>query len=215
MVKINMVNKRFGNIFLVFIALTLLGGCAAGTTQLQINHNTLNQVSVKREGNLLVKQFVDARKNTIYIGNKRNGFGMVLGHVGIHGTESLESIMTRYFAEALQENGYRVTIDNGQSGINSSQQNFDAIIEGSILEFWMDLYMAVWHRVNVDVKAIDPASGNVLWGKEIAGSEKRTLWVGATGEYERIVREAITKTLNAAMEEFASEQFYSSLRHKH
>jgi hypothetical protein len=51
-----------------------------------------------------------------------------------------------------------------------------------------------------------------LWENIIEGAEKRVLWVGATGEYERIIREALTKALNKAAEEFASEGFYKAVR---
>jgi hypothetical protein len=74
----------------------------------------------------------------------------------------------------------------------------------------MDLYMMVWHRVGVKVKAINPATQKVVWEKLIQGAEKRTLWVGATGEFERIVREAVTIALNRAAQEFASDDFYNS-----
>jgi len=211
MKNINSKDYQLKNIFLILLSLIILGGCATGTTKLKINHNELNEASTKREGNLLLKTFVDLRENTEFIGNKRNGFGMVLGHVGLQGDENLETIMTRFFAETLQENGYKVTIDSGPSDKNISQQNFDAIIEGSILEFWMDLYMAVWHKVKVDIKVLNPNNEQVLWKKEISGAEKRVLWVGATGEYERIVREALTKTLNTALEEFTSDDFYNSI----
>ena len=42
-------------------------------------------------------------------------------------------------------------------------------------------------------------------------AESRVLWVGATGEYERIIREALTKALNKALDEFTSDEFYSSI----
>jgi uncharacterized lipoprotein YajG len=200
-----------GSAVSVLAAVMLLGGCAAGTTEVKVSHGPLNAVSNTKEGNLLIKRFVDNRKETKYVGNKRNGFGMVLGHVGLHGDKSLESILTQYFAEALQEAGYTVTVHDGISELDFSQATFNAVIEGEIVEFWMDLYMAVWHRVGVNIRAINPANEQVLWEDRIEGAEKRTLWAGATGEYERIIREALTIALNRALEKFASDDFYNSI----
>jgi hypothetical protein len=84
---------KLKNIIFIMLLSFLLGGCALGTTELVIGHNELNNVQNKKAGNLLVKKFTDSRKNTDYIGNKRNGFGMVLGHVGLHDGENLESIL--------------------------------------------------------------------------------------------------------------------------
>ncbi len=205
---------KLKNIIFILLISFLLGGCAVGTTELVIGHNELNTVQDKKAGSLLVKEFTDSRKDTNYIGNKRNGFGMVLGHVGLQDGENLESILTSYFAEALQESGYSVTVSSGEKNDGTSEKNYDAVIEGDIIEFWMDLYMAVWHKVKVDIKAVNPADDAILWENQISGSEKRVLWVGATGEYERIIREAITKTLNKALEEFTGEEFYTSITKK-
>jgi hypothetical protein len=38
------------------------------------------------------------------------------------------------------------------------------------------------------------------------------LWIGATGEYEKVISESLTKALNRAAKEFASDEFYGILR---
>jgi len=202
---------NFKSIILILAVAFLLGGCAIGTTELDIAHNEINKVQNKRTGKLLIKQFIDSRKDTRYIGNKRNSFGMVLGHVGLHENDNLESILTSYFTEALEESGYQVTRFNELTNKKRQQENYDAIIEGDIREFWMDLYMAVWHKVKVDIKAIDPQNNAVLWENQISGNEKRVLWIGATGEFERVVREAITKTLNQAIGDFTGDEFHKAV----
>jgi len=189
----------------------ILTGCAIGTTELKVGHNELDPVAQQRQGKLLVHQFKDARADTTYIGNKRNGFGMVLGHVGMSKGQNLETLLSDYFAEALQEAGYSVTLCNADSEQNKPQEEYDAVIDGDVITFWMDLYGAVWHRVAVVVTATDPQNAQVLWSGQIDGSEKRVLWVGATGEYERIIREALTKALNNAAATFSSDEFYNSI----
>jgi hypothetical protein len=194
-------------VFIILLSLCFFG-CAVGTTKVNVNREPLMKIANKKEGNLLVKRFVDKRPAAAYIGNKRNGYGMVLGHIGLQDGIALEDLLTKYFAEALREAGYNAVIDT------ESRPNvkFDAAIDGQIVEFWLDLYMAVWHRVGVVIRVLETDSNKVLWENIIEGAEKRVLWVGATGEYERIIREALTKALNKAAEEFASEGFYKAVR---
>jgi len=51
-----------------------------------------------------------------------------------------------------------------------------------------------------------------VWGKIVFGEEKYLLWVGATGEVERVISQALTKALNNAVKEFSSEEFYKAIR---
>jgi len=196
----------FGLIMLLALA---SGGCAIGTTRLEISHEPLEPIVQKRAGDVLVRPFVDKRENIQYIGNKRNGFGMVLGHVATREGVKLDEVMTQYFIEALQNAGYNTVLDKSSSGAQAPQLKCDAIIDGEIIEFWMDLYMMVWHKVGVKVKAINPSDQKVVWERLIQGDEKRVLWVGATGEFERIVKEAITIALNRAAKEFSSDDYYN------
>ena len=186
------------------------GGCAIGTTRLAISHAPLAPVAQQRQGDVLVRPFVDKRENTQYMGNKRNGFGMVLGHVAAQEGVKLDELLTQYFIEALQDAGYNAVLDKSPPEGLAHPLKCDAIIDGEIVEFWMDNYMSVWHRVGVKVKAINPVDQRVVWETLIEGAEKRTLWVGATGEFERIVREATTIALNRAAQEFSSDDFFNS-----
>jgi len=206
--------KQFTNfgIALVFFLAFLAGGCAGGTTRVKINHEPLDRIQNKKEGNILVKQFVDKRKDTQYIGNKRNGFGMVLGHIGTEEGVKLETLLTNYFAEALKEAGYNAVIQEVQPAGMPSQVKFDAIVDGEIVEFWLDLYMKVWHNVEVKTKALDPTNQAVLWEKDIKADQSNVLWIGTTGEYEKVISEALTKALNQTAKEFASDEFYKSFK---
>lgn len=195
---------------LIVMVAIISSSCAVGTTRLVLSHEQLAPVEMKRQGDVAVKPFVDKRKETRYIGNKRNGFGMVMGHVATEKDVKVEEVLTKYFIEALQSGGYNATFDESSTPTIAPKVKCDVIIEGEIVQFWMDLYMAVWHQVGVKIRAINPVDQKVLWEKLIEGSEKRTLWVGATAEYERIVREAITKALNRATQDFTSDEFYNS-----
>ena len=189
-------------------------GCALGVTRVNVSHDSLATIENKREGDILVKQFLDKRKDTRYIGNKRNMFGMVMGHIGTQEGLKIHDLLTKYFAEALREAGYNAIIQESESAGIAKGVRFDAIVEGEIREFWLDLYMATWHKVAVLVKALEKDTQQVLWEKEVRGEEKNVLWVGVAAEFEKVMREALTKALNQAAKEFASEEFYKALKLK-
>ena len=194
---------------LVILLTIFVGGCAIGTTRVQINHETLDRVENKKTGNILVKEFVDKRTDTQHIGNKRNGFGMVLGSIGTEEGVKLETLLTKYFAEAIREAGYNTYIQGTQQ---AGQVKIDAIVDGEIVEFWLDLYMKVWHNTEVKLRVLNPASQAVLWEKNLKSDQSNLLWIGATEEFEKVIRESLTKALNQAAKEFASDEFYGTLK---
>ncbi len=199
-------------LLILLLGISFLMGCAFGVTRVVINHDPLIQVENKKKGDILVSQFKDVRPVTEYIGNKRNAFGMVLGHIGTESGVSLTEVLTKYFAEALNQAGYTVMVMKETKVPEGSEEiKFDAMLNGEIREFWLDLYTAVWHYVTVRLIAERPESREVLWEKVVHGEEKRVLWVGATAEYERIIRESLTKALNQAVSEFASDQFRKAI----
>jgi hypothetical protein len=190
------------------------GGCAVGTTRVKISHGQLDPVESRREGKILVRRFVDAREagKRPYIGNKRNGFGAVLGHLAAPEGVQIEQLLSEYFAEALRQAGYDAVVETSSGDAGSDLSGYDAVLEGRVQEFWLDLYMNVWHNIVVAVSLVNPDSQNVVWQKDIKASEVNPLWVGATSEFERIVSQTITHALNQAATEFASEEFYRSTK---
>lgn len=201
-------------IFIGLVAL-LLGGCAIGTTQLEVTHNQLEKIEAKKNGNILVKQFSDKRKEDHqYIGNKRNGFGMVLGHVGLKDGQTLEDLLTGYFADALREAGYNAVIQGASATDAQQSVKFDAIVEGEIVEFWLDLYMKVWHNVEVKTRVVHPTSQAVLWENHIQADQSNVLWIGVSGEFEKVINEALTKALDQAAKDYASDDFQKAVRTK-
>ena len=122
----------------------------------------------------------------------------------------LDMLMTKCFADALNAAGYTTVIQDAQVAALTPGK-FDAIVTGEITTFWMDLYMAVWHKMGVDTKALHPESQAVVWEKRIEAGEGNVLWVGATGEYERIVNTVLTKALNQAAQAYASDEFFQAI----
>lgn len=197
---------------LILFFAVFAGGCAVGTTRVPISHEPLTKIENKKTGNIMVKQFVDKRKDKEHIGNKRNMFGMVLGNIGTEEGVKLEVLLTKYFAEALKEAGYNIALQGTQQTETPGQVKFDAIVDGEIIEFWLDLYMKVWHNTEVKLRVLDPSNQEVLWEKNIQSDQSNVLWVGASGEYEKVISESLTKALNQAAKEFASDAFYQTLK---
>src|SRR5689334_8452390 len=110
-----------GKLLVVLLMAFVTGGCALGTTRLDVTHDPLTQVVQKKKGNVVVEPFTDARTEKEFIGNKRNGFGMVVGHIGMPENTKLEVLLTKYFAEALTEAGYDVTIAGSQPTANGAK----------------------------------------------------------------------------------------------
>ena len=209
----NKVRCIFLPILLIFVSLSM--GCAIGVTRVRISHDPLNRVENKKEGNILVNQFKDVRPQAKkeYIGNKRNMYGMVLGNIGPEEGLNLNDVLTNYFVEAMREAGYTVVVSKETKAPEELEKvKFDAMIDGEIVEFWLDLYMAVWHYTTTKLTAKHPDSKEVLWEKVIHGEEKNVLWIGATSEYEKVIRQSLTKALNKAASEFASEDFSKAVK---
>jgi hypothetical protein len=198
------------------IGISFLMGCALGVTRVKINHDPLARIENKKEGNIIINQFKDVRPQAKeYIGNKRNMYGMVMGHIGPETGASLTEILTKYFTEALTEVGYKVVgMQEGKPAEESEKIKFDTMIDGEILEFWLDLYMAVWHKVTVKLIARHMDSKEILWEKVIHGEQKNVLWLGATSEYEQVIRQALSRALDKAISEFGSDEFAKAIKGK-
>ncbi|NVO00364.1 MAG: hypothetical protein HXX17_13670 [Geobacteraceae bacterium] len=202
-------------LIVIGLSALILGGCAIGTTSLQVTHDPLERIEPKKQGTIQVRPFVDKRKeNHEYIGNKRNGFGMVLGHIGLEEGVKLEKLLTGYFAESLREAGYTVVFQETTSGAKQDDAKFDAVVEGEIVEFWLDLYMKVWHNIEVKTRALQPTTQSLLWENTVKADQSNILWIGATGEFEKVIKESVTKALNQAARDFSSDQFHQAIKGK-
>jgi hypothetical protein len=203
-------------LLIFLVGVSCLMGCVFGVTRVNVSHDPLNRIENKKQGNILVNEFKDVRESAReYIGSKRNLYGMRLGRIGTESGVSLTEILTKYFAESLNEAGYKtVVMKEAKMPDGSEKIKFDAMLEGEIVAFWLDLYMGVWQIVDVKLTAKHPDSKEVLWEKVIHGDQTNVLWLGATGEYEKVIRQALTQALNKAASEFASDEFFKTIRRR-
>ena len=193
-------------IFLAFSALSL-SQCAVGTTKINAVHTPLTASSQPR-GTIYVKQFTDSRQvdNKATIGNKRNGFGMVLGTLAIKNKEGVSGLMTEAVADALRASGYKTIIE----GQGTTPGNLP-VMEGDVYEFWMDLYTTTWHNVGVELKLLSP-SGKLTWKKKINGTETNVLWLGISEEFTKVMRQSIDEAKQEAVKEFSSASFSAAAK---
>jgi hypothetical protein len=59
---------------------------------------------------------------------------------------------------------------------------------------------------------LNPATQSVLWEKNIKADQSNVFWWGATGEYEKVISEALTKALNQAANEFTAADFAKNIK---
>jgi hypothetical protein len=185
----------------------MLSSCALGTTKIKVTHSPLAAPASLRSGTIVVKQFTDSRKveDKTSVGNKRNGFGMVLGGFAVKGGKTVAQTMTDHVADALRAAGYNAVVEGSGTAAGAP------VLEGDVYEFWLDLFTATWHNVGLDLK-LRNRSGSVAWQKRINGSETNVLWLGINSEIEKVIRQAVDKALNEAVKEFASDDFASKAR---
>lgn len=124
----------------------------------------------------------------------------------------LDVLLTKFIAEELNTAGYNVVVQDAQSSAPNSAK-YDAIVTGDISEFWGDVpMMKVGNKLDMSIKALNPASQTVVWEKRIETAEVSMLWVGAKGEFERVITVALTKALDQAAQAFASDEFSKAIR---
>ncbi len=192
---------------LLILPLQIITACALGTTHIRVNRTPFDGEPSPKSGDLVVRTFRDLRAGDRrpYIGAKRNGYGMVLGHLAVPEDESLEKILSRYFVETLQEAGYRALLAETEM---PTPDDFDpvAFVDGDIVTFWLDMYMVAWHNIAIDVRLSD-LSDRVLWEDHIVGDESNVLWIGLNSEFEKVIRQALDEALEQAGAEFGGADF--------
>lgn len=190
---------------LAAIAAVILSNCAIGQSKVNVTHSPLAPAATQRSGTVIVRTFTDSRKGTdkALLGNKRNGYGMVLGSYAIAGGKSVAEVLTGHFAEALTAAGYKAVVSDTATG--------SPTLSGDINEFWLDLFVAVWHNTGVTLQLKD-RGGRVVWTKDVKTHETNVLWLGIPSEMEKVIRQSLDKALNQTVQDFASAEFAGKVR---
>jgi hypothetical protein len=204
-------NRSLKLVSICFVC-SLLANCAIGPTKIALGYESLPNVDKKRTGEIIIKPFVDARKSDQRrghkIGNKRNMYGMVLGSIETYDSVSLDSTITSYFAQVLRNIGYNVVI--AQSSVPADATN---VLEGEIKDYWLDMYMMVWHNIDIDLKLSSGVKGSKpKWSGCVQGKQSNALMWGVAKEFEEFVYKANTNMLKNAEVIFSSDSFSNAVR---
>lgn len=198
-------NTRITRITLAALAAAVLSNCAIGQSKVAVTHSPLAPAATQRSGTVIVRTFTDSRKDIdkALVGNKRNGFGMVLGSYGIKGGKSVAEVLTGHFADALTAAGYKTVVSDTAGG--------SPALCGDIKEFWLDLYGAVWNNIGVSLQLKD-RGGRVVWTKQVEANKTNVLWVGVPSEIEKVIRESLDKALKQTVDDFAAADFAGNVK---
>ncbi len=197
------------NIFYFFglslvIVVVSITGCSLPVTRLDVTHHSITDNENKKQGKILVAMFVDKREE--------ENRDMIGKRVGLRKGGSLDLFLTNFFAQALIAAGYSTVIQDSQP-IDLKPAAYDAVITGEIKKFRVDFSPGqVSHHVDVTVKALNPENQSVVWEKQIVAEQTNVNWVGARGEYSKVIDEALTKALNQAASAFASDEFSRAIK---
>lgn len=201
--------------FMVFFSI----GCV-GAVPIYIAHEPLNPVENKKDGRILIKQFVskvESSGSIIFVGSEEEKIRQKRQSEKRKESQrvSMGMLITNFFAEALEEAGYKVVFQEEQSAGSQNQVKFDAIVTGEIWGFNIEkkeftFYSKLWVKVEV----LDPVNQKVLWRKQFIGEETNANWTGEVVEFNKVIRQAATKALNQAVTEFASDEFYKTIKNE-
>ena len=89
---------------------------------------------------------------------------------------------------------------------------FDAVLEGEIKEFWLDLYVMTWHNVDVMLTLKNQSGTHTFWKRDIQGDKKNVLWLGVSAEFEKVILEALDMALDHAIKEFTANEFQDAVK---
>lgn len=206
-------NRSLARVALGLGALFLTTACAFGTTPVDVTRSPFGGGSPPREGDIAVRTLEDLRPvdRRPYVGAKRNGYGMVLGHLSVPPGRTLTEILSGHLVEGLQHAGYRAALEG--AGSDDVPEDFDpvAFLEGDVHDFWLDMYMATWHNADLGIRLRD-GNDELLWEGRYKGDESNVLWLGLTPEFERVIRQALDKALHSAVADFSHEDFAAQIR---
>ena len=131
--------------------------------------------------------------------------------MGVNDGKRVDVMVTEFFVDALKHAGYDAVIQTS-GATQPVGVKINAVLQGEIKEFWLDMYMATWHHVNVDLRLLDKDGKLVLWQKNIQGGKSNPLWLGLNSEFEKVIQQALDEALNRAAKEFASDEFYRQVK---
>lgn len=177
---------------LIVIASALcLTACATGTTNLTLGladdaakPGLLSEVSPRT---VYIAAVTDSRPaaEAERIGNKRNGYGMVMGAVGT--TEPVEKLVSDTLAKTFKANGHTVVTEATDGAVK---------VEADVQRFWFDyktglVTVEFFGDVQVGLKVTDPANGKSAFEELFKGYYSDKTGGGLSKTWTRVMDMAL------------------------
>jgi hypothetical protein len=119
-------------------------------------------------------------------------------------------LLTGYFAEALQQAGYQVSVQTPAEAISFEQ--FDGVVEGEIQTFLLAVAWNTCQMIDVQLRLRDQAGKEVLWAKAIRADQTKFIGLYNAREFEAVIQQALDKALAQAVAECASDDFQQKVK---
>ncbi|MEH6694578.1 MAG: hypothetical protein V7675_06020 [Hyphomonas sp.] len=177
--------------FWIALGALSLSACATGTTNLSLGISEdaakpalLSEVSPEV---LVLKDVKDSRKpeETARIGNKRNGYGMVMGAIGTKTapTDTVADVITK----TLEANGHSVT---------STPDGKSLEVSAELTRFWLDyktgfVTVEFFGDVQINFSLTDPASGEIVFSDQFKGYYSDKTGGGLSKTWTRVMDAAL------------------------
>lgn len=160
--------------------------CAFGTTNIDIAAPAARAgvISEAKPARIDVVAVTDARPDQTRIGNKRNGYGQVLGAIG--STQPPVGLVERTLEQVLTANKHT-------SG--GAQDRF--ALETKLKNFWLDyktglVTVEFFGTVSADYNLVDRSTGQTLYSESIEGYYSEKNGGGLSKTWARIMSAALT-----------------------
>ncbi len=180
----------FKPVLIAFAALSL-SACATGTTNLTLGlADDAVKPALLAETSpevLVLKRVDDARipAENSRIGDKRNGYGMVMGAIGTNAapTDTVAEVITK----TLKANGHTVTDASDGESLE---------ISAELTRFWLDyktglVTVEFFGDVQINFSLTDPASGEVIFSDKFKGYYSDKTGGGLSKTWTRVMDAAL------------------------
>jgi len=196
---------------------TLLLAPGPGSPIVAVGHSPIGRIKDKRSGTILVKMFVDSRRQKAKqaIGSIPWGAGPFADiYIFPSNAVVVTLLMTGYVAEVLSEAGYHTYIES--SAASPGEGVADAILQGEVEEFW--LYggpLDSRQQITVTLKLYSADGKNLLWEKKIAAAHDQSI-IGSSKSWGNKIQIMVTtvldEILNQAAKQFSSHGFQQAVK---
>jgi hypothetical protein len=184
--------KNYFKIVAILTVATIFFGCAFGTRNIALRYEPSLTVKGANGKSIAIIKFEDIRENKD-VGEVRNGYGMKTGKVKAK-DQDVGAWVANALADELKRAGYNIS-----KFTDAAPPEFTIAISGSVPEAYTKMFLnsRATVRANITVKKV----GVVVLNKEYTGKASTLAWTASTGEYEKVLENALKEIMKQAVPE--------------